>query len=108
MKRLKFTLKFFGGCLLVLVVLFIYVINWGSKRALDYKIDDISMERVVLDDSACYEHQHYLVSLTISPVHYKYGFWEGNTFLKDFAEYLGKVFENSIQNTSIFCLSIGQ
>ena len=46
MKRLKFTLKFFGGCLLVLVVLFIYVINWGSKRALDYKIDDISMERV--------------------------------------------------------------
>ncbi len=26
----------------------------------------------------------------------KYGFWEGNTFLKDFAEYLGKVFENSI------------
>ena len=78
MKRLKFTLKFFGGCLLVLVVLFIYVINWGSKRALDYKIDDISMERVVLDDSACYEHQHYLVSLTISPVHYKYGFWEGS------------------------------
>ena len=46
MKRLKFTLKFFGGCLLVLVVLFIYVINWGSKRALDYKIDDIMMTRV--------------------------------------------------------------
>ena len=26
----------------------------------------------------------------------KYGFWEGNTFLKEFAEFLGKVFEASI------------
>ncbi len=26
----------------------------------------------------------------------KYGFWEGNSFLKEFAEFLGKVFESSI------------
>ncbi len=29
-------------------------------------------------------------------INQKYGFWEGNTFLKDFAEFLGKTFKDSI------------
>ena len=77
MKRIKFTLRFLGGCLLVLVIVLLFTC-WGHRRAIDYRIDDIIVEKVILGDSVCHGHQHYLVRLMVSPVHYKYGFWEGS------------------------------
>ena len=77
MKRIKFTLRFLGGCLLVLVIVLLFTC-WGHRRAIDYRIDDIIVEKVILGDSVCHGHQHYLVRLMVSPVHYKYGFGEGS------------------------------
>ena len=60
--------------LFLLVAYIIYHMTWKECQPLDYRIDDVSMERILLDDSTCDGHRHYLVRFSISSVHYKYGF----------------------------------
>ena len=60
--------------LFLLVAYIIYHINWKECQPLDYRIDDVSMERILLDDSTCDGHRYYLIRLSITPVHYKCGF----------------------------------
>ena len=77
MKSLIYKRKLLLGCLIILFLLVAYIIyhiNWKECQPLDYRIDDVSIERVLLDDSTCDGHRHYLIRLSISPVHYKYGF----------------------------------
>ena len=74
MKKLLVALKVLAGCLLVLGILLVCD-YWGAKRPVDYKIDDICMERIILDNSICHGHQHYLVHFGTSPVHYEYGWF---------------------------------
>lgn len=77
MKSLIYKRKLLLGCLIILFLLVAYIIyhiNWKERQPLDYRIDDVSMERILLDDSTCDGHRHYLVRLSISSVHYKYGF----------------------------------
>ena len=77
MKSLIYKRKLLLGCLIILFLLVAYIIyhiNWKDCQPLDYRIDDVSMERILLDDSTCDGHRHYLIRLSIFPVHYKYGF----------------------------------
>ena len=77
MKSLIYKRKLLLGCLIILFLLVAYIIyhiNWKDCQAIDYRIDDVSIERVLLDDSTCDGHRHYLIRLSIFPVHYKYGF----------------------------------
>ena len=77
MKSLIYKRKLLLGCLIILFLLVAYIIyhiNWKECQPLDYRIDDVSMERILLDDSTCDGHRHYLIRLSIFPVHYKYGF----------------------------------
>lgn len=77
MKSLIYKRKLLLGCLIILFLLVAYIIyhiDWKDCQAIDYRIDDVSIERVLLDDSTCDGHRHYLIRLSISPVHYKYGF----------------------------------
>ena len=77
MKSLIYKRKLLLGCLIILFLLVAYIIyhiNWKECQPLDYRIDDVSIERVLLDDSTCDGHRHYLIRLSITPVHYKYGF----------------------------------
>ena len=77
MKALTFKKKVLLSCLIILFLLVAYIIyhiDWKDRQAIDYRIDDVSIERVLLDDSTCDGHRHYLIRLSISPVHYKYGF----------------------------------
>ena len=77
MKALTFKKKVLLSCLIILFLLVAYIIyhiNWKERQAIDYRIDDVSMERILLDDSTCDGHRYYLIRLSITPVHYKYGF----------------------------------
>lgn len=77
MKSLIYKRKLLLGCLIILFLLVAYIIyhiNWKECQPLDYRIDDVSMERILLDDSTCDGHRYYLIRLSITPVHYKYGF----------------------------------
>ncbi len=77
MKSLIYKRKLLLGCLIILFLLVAYIIyhiNWKECQPLDYRIDDVSMERILLDDSTCDGHRYYLIRLSISSVHYKYGF----------------------------------
>ena len=77
MKSLIYKRKLLLGCLIILFLLVAYIIyhiDWKDCQPLDYRIDDVSMERILLDDSTCDGHRHYLIRLSIFPVHYKYGF----------------------------------
>ena len=77
MKSLIYKRKLLLGCLIILFLLVAYIIyhiNWKERQAIDYRIDDVSMERILLDDSTCDGHRYYLIRLSITPVHYKYGF----------------------------------
>ena len=77
MKSLIYKRKLLLGCLIILFLLVAYIIyhiNWKECQPLDYRIDDVSMERILLDDSTCDGHWYYLIRLSITPVHYKCGF----------------------------------
>ncbi len=77
MKSLIYKRKLLLGCLIILFLLVAYIIyhiNWKECQPLDYRIDDVSMERILLDDSTCDGHRYYLIRLSITPVHYKCGF----------------------------------
>ena len=77
MKALTFKKKVLLSCLIILILLVAYIIyhiDWKDCQAIDYRIDDVSIERVLLDDSTCDGHRYYLIRLSITPVHYKCGF----------------------------------
>ncbi len=70
MKALTFKKKVLLSCLIILFLLVAYIIyhiDWKDRQAIDYRIDDVSIERVLLDDSTCDGHRHYLIRLSISP-----------------------------------------
>ena len=76
MNRIYLALKILTVCLLVVVILLLYT-SWGRRRPIDYRIEDVYAERIMLSDSICHGHQHYVIHFVVSPVHYEYGFWIG-------------------------------
>lgn len=76
MNRIYLALKILTVCLLVVVILLLYT-SWGRRRPIDYRIEDVYAERIMLSDSICHGHQHYVIHFVVSPAHYEYGFWIG-------------------------------